>query len=146
MQADRRRWLESITIDREGEAMVRLWVTVCLLLGPALALAGSLNCGMSGTLRYCQYDGRVSRAYVNAYDQIIVYFDTDFGVSVPAQVGFSVSAANAATVSTVAKPDFAKMLYASVLAAQAQDKTITLQMYEVANGLLVADRIWVNNF
>jgi hypothetical protein len=108
------------------------------------AMAGTLNCGVIGSQPYCQYHGRVSRAYVNAYDQILLYFDADFGTAVPGQAGLSVTSGAAAMVSMTVKPEFARMFYASILAAQGQGKTITVQMYAVANGYLQVDRVWVN--
>jgi hypothetical protein len=124
----------------------RSLIAASLLLSPMLAAAGSLNCGVAGTAPYCQYDGRVSRAYVNAYDQILLYFGTDFGTAGPTQVGLAATTGAAAIVSMVAKPEFAKMFYASLLTAQAQGKTITVQMYGVSGGYLQVDRIWVNDY
>ncbi len=107
------------------------------------SLAGSLTCAPYGGSAYCQYDGKVSEAYVNTYGDIHLYFDQSFDVGIPAQVGFSVSSAAVAVVPISENPDFAKMFYATLLSAQARGASVRIQMTSTSGAYLRADRIWV---
>lgn len=118
-------------------------VSLVALGASAFAEAGTLHCAPYGSGGYCEYNGRVREAYVNKFDQVIVYFDESFDVSVPSQAGFTVSNASAAMLTISDNPDFAKMFYASVLSAQARGATVRIQMMSVIHGYLMADRIWV---
>lgn len=105
------------------------------------------TCDENGGSPYCRYIGKVEMAYINDDGQILVYFDTPLDSNLPASVGISgVSRTNAAVFDFDSNPDFAKLLYASVLSAQARDVSINIQMREAYNGYLKIDRIWVNNY
>jgi hypothetical protein len=122
----------------------RLFALLCLMQGFA-AQAGQVQCAPWGTSGYCQYDGRVARAYINAYHEVILYFDTAFSTSIATGVGLpGVSIDNAAKYNMTANPDFGKSLFAALLSAQARGATVSVQMSSVADGYLVIDRIWVN--
>src|SRR5690349_24088188 len=65
------------------------------------AHAAAPHCHPYQSTGYCQYDGKVARAYINAYKQIILYFDTPFSPSRAAAVGLTgVSIDNAAVYNT----------------------------------------------
>lgn len=109
------------------------------------ARADAPNCYPYGATGYCEYHGTVSQAYVNAYNQIIFYFDTPFDPSSAAAVGLTgVSSNNAAIYNTTTNPDFGKALLASMLSAQARGARVRVQMMSVWSGYLVIDRIWVS--
>jgi hypothetical protein len=109
------------------------------------AHASAPNCYPWGAAGYCQYDGRVVRAYINAYNQVILYFDAPVNPANAAAVGLTgVTVDNAAIYNTTANPEFARGLFASMLAAQARGATVTVQMFSVSSGYLVIDKIWVN--
>jgi hypothetical protein len=94
---------------------------------------------------YCQYDGKVRIAYINAYNQIILYFDAAMPQTAPGSAGISgVSIFDSAVYPISENPDFAKALYASLLAAQARGALIQVQMMGTSNGYMKMDRIWVH--
>src|SRR5689334_5047270 len=92
-------------------------IPAIILLGLALspvppAQAAAPHCHPWQSTGYCQYDGKVTRAYINAYKQIILYFDTPFSPSSAASVGLTgVTVDNAAIYNTATDPDFAKSLF-----------------------------------
>lgn len=108
------------------------------------ATAAAPNCHPYNGYGYCQYDGRVREAYINAYNQIILYFDTPASLANVAAVGLAgVTVDNAAIYNMQTNPDFGKALFAALLAAQARGATVSVQMHSVSGGYLVMDRIWV---
>jgi hypothetical protein len=123
---------------------IGIFVAFCALQAVG-AEAGPLQCSTWNGTGYCQYDGKVSRAYINAYKEVILYFDTAFSTSVPTGVGINgVTINNAAKFNMTANPDFGKSLFAALLAAQARGATISVQFNGVVDGYLAIDRIWVN--
>ena len=109
------------------------------------ASAGAPGCYSYNGSGYCQYTGRAYQVYVNSNAEIILYFDTAMPANAPSSVGIAgVSVFGATLFRTSANPDYAKMLYASLLSAQARGATITVQMWGVDNGYMKLDRIWVN--
>jgi hypothetical protein len=114
-----------------------------ILCFAATAQASAPTCSTSGGQGYCQYSGPISAAYVNSSGQILVYFDTPLDLSLPASVGIGGVTIGAACIYPIASnPDYAKMLYASVLAAQARGATVTMQLWGANSGYLICDRIW----
>lgn len=120
---------------------LRILTCVAGMLASTEVFAGSLTCAPHSGGAYCQYDGKVSE--VNTYDVIHVYFDQSFDVSIPAQVGFSVSSASVAVVPISENADFSRMFYASLLSAQARGASVRIQMQSMSGQYLKADRIWV---
>jgi hypothetical protein len=109
------------------------------------AYASAPQCYPYGSTGYCQYDGRVTKVYVNAYNQVILYFDAPVNSANAAAVGMTgVTVESAAIYNINSNLEFAKMLLASLLAAQARGATVTVQMMSVSGGYLEMDRIWVN--
>jgi hypothetical protein len=120
-------------------------VTVGALACHEPASAGPPSCYPWQSSGYCQYDGKVTRAYMNAYNQVILYFDSTFNTSIASAVGLNgVNINNAAMYNMQSNPDFGKSLFAALLAAQARGATVSVQMSSVSEGYLVMDRIWVN--
>jgi hypothetical protein len=115
-----------------------------LSMCPDVASAGAPHCHPWGSSGYCQYDGRVVQAYVNAYHEVILYFDTPLNAADATNVGLAgVTVTNAAIYNTTSNPDFGKSLLAAMLSAQARGARVSVQMSSVLNGYLVVDRIWV---
>jgi hypothetical protein len=111
---------------------------------PMTAAADSFGCYPYSGSWYCQYTGRVQRAYVNSNKEVILYFENAISPSAPANVGASgVTVYAGAMYPGNEDPDFAKMLYASLLAAQARGVAVSIQMHAVHAGYLKMDRIWV---
>ncbi|MEO8016533.1 MAG: hypothetical protein ABI769_01860 [Pseudomonadota bacterium] len=109
------------------------------------AFAAPTHCHPYGASGYCQYDGKVSRVYINAYQQVILYFDSTFNTADATAVGIAgVSINNAAVFNTATNPEFAKALFAAMLTAQARGATVSVQMSSSSSGYLLMDRIWVN--
>lgn len=118
-------------------------LSTSLLSSPASAAAPQCYTYSGGA--YCQYDGKVNRAYINAYGQIILYFDAPMAPNTPGAVGISgVSVNDAAIYPVTENPDFAKALYATLLAAQARGSTVSVQFVSSHSGYLKMDRIWSN--
>lgn len=115
------------------------------VLGSSAASAAAPVCYPYGSSGYCQYQGKVAQAYINAYSEILLYFDTAANPADVTAVGLTgVSNYGAARYHTVANPDFGKALYASLLSAQARGAIVTVQMHSVGGGYLQIDRIWVS--
>ncbi len=93
---------------------------------------------------YCSYIGKVSRIYVNASNQILMYFDTPMDDGAWEVAGISAKHKSAAIIDINSKPEFAKLFYSTALAAQASKRNVQIQMRTVLNGYLVIDRIWLN--
>lgn len=122
---------------------VRNALGAIVLLFAVTAQASAPTCSTSGGQGYCQYSGAISSAYVNSSGQILVYFDTPLDLSLPASVGIGGVTIGAACIYPIASnPDYAKMLYASVLAAQARGSSVTMQLWGTNGGYLICDRIW----
>jgi hypothetical protein len=121
-----------------------------LMLGSALPMqpahAAAPTCHTYSGSGYCQYTGVVQQAYVNSAGLIIIFFDTPFDLSAPASVGIpGVSVSNACAFVIAESPDYAKMLYASALTAQARGTTVSMQLWGTTQGYLRCDRILVNS-
>jgi hypothetical protein len=77
---------------------------------------------------------------------MLVYLDKGFDVSLPSSVGLSgVTQGGEFGYYVSTDPDFAKMLYSTLLTAQAQGKNIDITAKSVNNGYLMIDRIWLAN-
>ena len=109
------------------------------------ASAGAPGCYSYNGAGYCQYTGRAYQVYINSNGEIILYFDTAMPASAPASVGITgVTVYGAALYRLSDNPDYGKLLYASLLSAQARGATITVQLWGVNGGYMKLDRIWVN--
>jgi hypothetical protein len=98
----------------------------------------------SGGAPFCSYQGKVTKAYINDQGMVLLYFDQNMDSSAPGSVGISGVSRNFAAAYPVAEdPEFAHMLYASMLSAQAAGKRVTIQMRDTYGGYLKIDRIWV---
>lgn len=119
-------------------------IAVLASLGSSPAMASAPGCYTYSGQGYCQYTGRASQVYVNSNGEIILYFDTPMPASAPASVGITgVSVLNAALYRLSDNPDYGKLLYASLLSAQARGATIQVQLWGVNGGYMKLDRIWV---
>jgi hypothetical protein len=128
------------------KTMLRIAILIILATAVDVAWAGEPVCRFTNSDRaFCQYTGKVSRAYVNDGGMILLYFDTALDPAFLSEVGFAstTSTAAAAFFRNSDNADFANALYSSMLTAQARDTTVTVQMYTVRGGYLVIDRIWV---
>jgi hypothetical protein len=106
--------------------------------------AAAPHCHVYGSGGYCQYDGRVREAYINAYDEVLLFFDTPVDPAHAASVGMSgITVTTAAKYNMSGNKDFGKSLFAAMLAAQARGAVVSVQMHSVAGGWLIMDRIWV---
>lgn len=122
------------------------WVPTCIavftLASPANA--SPPTCNVSQGTPYCAYTGRVARAYINASNIILLYFDSTFDLSRPVEVGYEgVTSATAAAIRLSDNPDFAKSVYSTMLTAQARGATVTVQMRGLVGGYAKIDRIWI---
>lgn len=93
---------------------------------------------------YCQYNGKVSKIYVNSGGIILLYFENPTTVAEAQLAGFTISATNAAAYQMSTNIEFAKMLYATALAAQTSGREISIQMHGVEAGYLKISRIWLD--
>lgn len=124
--------------------VIILFLFVACLAASPNAVAGAPTCQFSGSSPYCQYTGKVTRVYINQWNTILLYFDTPMDLTQPANVGFEgITSANAAAYPLSDNPDFGKLLYASILSAQARGAKIIVQMRNRHGGYLRIDRIWV---
>ena len=126
-------------------AIAALSLTVATsFFGAPKAHAAAPVCYPYGGAGYCQYTGKVVKAYVNAYDQILLYFDAPVDLNHAVSVGLTgASVSVAAIYNMAANKDFGKMLYATLLAAQSRGANVEVQMHSVSGGYLAIDRIWI---
>lgn len=116
-----------------------------ILTPVSIAEAGAPACYTYGSAGYCQYDGLVARAYINSGNFLLIYFDAPLNLSSVASVGITgVTQADACGFPITENPDYAKMLFAAALAAQARGATVSLQLWGSASGYIRCDRIWTN--
>ena len=66
-----------------------LMLSSLFLFGSGSAQAAAPACYTYSGQGYCQYTGKVSRAYVNSSGNIILYFDTAMSASAPGSVGIT---------------------------------------------------------
>lgn len=123
--------------------MKRILILVTLLFGCFSAVAATPVCHSSYN-GYCQYDGKVRRIYINAGGMILVYFDSTMDVAEGGVAGISLSSGSATAVSLSENPEFAKLFYATALAAQASKRPVQIQMRGTLSGYMKADRIWLS--
>lgn len=91
---------------------------------------------------YCKYEGKVSKVYVNKHNQILMCFEQPIPLAEAEVAGYTISQGAAAIFKITENPDFAKMLYSTILAAKSQDRSVIIQMRGVTSGYLTIDRIW----
>ncbi len=119
-------------------------VALAMLVPRSTAFANAPACYTYNGNGYCQYDGVISRAYVNSGNLILIYFDSPVTQSSLSAVGITgVSVYDACAYHTVENPEFAKMFFAAALAAQARGATVSIQLWGSVAGYLKCDRIWV---
>jgi hypothetical protein len=109
------------------------------------AQASAPTCHSYSGSGYCEYNGVVQQAYVNSSGFIIVYFDTAFDLSAASSAGIpGVTVSNACGFQVSDNAEYAKMLYATALSAQARGATVSIQLWGTTQGYLKCDRIWIN--
>ncbi len=106
--------------------------------------AATPTCHVHSGGNFCQYNGSVDRLYVNSGNMILMYFDSAVDVSVPQGVGINATTGVATAISITDSPEFAKMFYSTVLAAQASKREVSIQMRGTKSGYLKVDRIWLS--
>lgn len=92
---------------------------------------------------YCQYDGKVSRIYVNSGNLILLYFDEAMDPAAGSEANMSLTTGVAAAVRITDNPEFAKLFYSTALAAQASQRNVQIQMRGTISGYMKVDRIWL---
>jgi len=117
---------------------------ICLMtILPSLGYSAEPTCQTYNENNYCSYSGKVQRIYVNASNQILIYFDQPLSLEVASTFGYEITYGGAAIFPIDDKPEFAKMFYSTALTAQASGRNISIQMRSVLNGYMKFDRIWL---
>jgi hypothetical protein len=120
-------------------------VAVMGSLASGTASAGAPACYPYNGTGYCQYNGKATRIYINSGGEILLYFDTVMPAGAPSSAGISGVSNFSATIFPMAQsPDYAKAMYATLLAAQARGATIEVQMWGTHGGYMKLDRVWIN--
>jgi hypothetical protein len=136
--------VKSIEVRLRVPFMALCGILVGTLLQNA-SYAAAPNCAVFNGQGYCQYNGRVAQAYINSSNMILLVFDTPAVPASVSAVGITgVSDYSAAAFHILENPDYAKALYATLLAAQARGATISVQLWGTYAGYLKMDRIWIN--
>lgn len=119
-------------------------VSLCFFHNFATAATPTCTSSSGG---FCSYSGKVKSLYVNAGNQILLYFDVPASLSALADSGYdavsTMTRPEAGIVRITTNPEFAKLFYSTALAAQASGRDVSLQMRETYNGYLIIDRIWL---
>jgi hypothetical protein len=114
------------------------------ILASTDASADAPTCDTYNGQGYCQYLGRVKELYLNSGGEILMYFDTPMPSTAPTSVGISGVSNHSATIYRLSdSPDYAKAMYASLLATQARGGRVLVQMWGTYAGYMKLDRIWV---
>jgi hypothetical protein len=125
--------------------MIAALAAVLVWQAPGDAIASAPACYTYNGSGYCQYQGKVAQAYMNAYNEILLYFDTPANPSDVANVGITgVTNYGAARFLITNNPEFGKALMAALLSAQARGATITVQLWGTGAGYMTIDRFWVS--
>jgi len=120
--------------------------TVVALLPQTAAIASAPACYTYGGSGYCEYTGSVAKAYINSNGELLIYFDTPVDPASVSGVGITgVTNFTACAFPVTQNPDYAKMLFAAALSAQARQTSVTLQLWGTYAGYLKCDRIWSNS-
>jgi hypothetical protein len=124
--------------------ILSIFVAILGATAPLPSQAGAPVCHSSSG-GYCQYTGKVKQIYVNAGNTILMYFDTPINLEQAASAGFTnVTQRTAGAIYISKSPEFAKMFYATALAAQASGRNVTVQL-RGNGGYLEIDRIWLSD-
>lgn len=91
---------------------------------------------------YCSYEGKVKRVYVRSDNLMLMYFENSIPVENATVAGLSINSGVAGAYKINENPDFAKMLYSTLLAAVSQDRIVSIQLRGTQAGYLKIDRIW----
>ena len=119
---------------------------ILLMLGaliPSLGVAAEPYCSEHSSGPYCSYVGKVKKLYINDQGLILMYFDTSLNVSKARSLGMNISKSTAAAYRMSDNPEFAKMLYSTLLTAQSSGRQVEMQMREKSSSYLIIDRIWI---
>jgi hypothetical protein len=117
---------------------------IVFLLGAISPNAGAAAPQCFPTDGYCKYTGRVTRAFINASNEILLYFDTPLNLADASAAGITgVTNPHAAIYNMTGNKDFGKSLFAALLAAQARGGQVTVYMLSANAGYLMMDRIFV---
>lgn len=115
---------------------------ITMLFTCVFANAGAPTCNTASG-GYCSYLGEVKSIYVNKSNHILIYFDTVAASGFADSVASGVTQQSAAILPIDEKPEFAKLFYATALAAQASGRNISIQMRDSLGGYMKIDRIWL---
>jgi len=116
---------------------------MCALLLSSNVQAATPTCH-SAYGGYCQYSGIVKRIYINSGNIILIYFENAINISEAETAGLTITNGAAAAFRVSNNPDFAKMFYSTVLAAQASGRKVVIQMRGIESGYLAFDRVWLD--
>ncbi len=122
--------------------MKYLGLVLAILLSSNAALAAKPTCSVASS-GYCQYIGPVRQVYVNSGNLILLTFDVGIDPADAAIAGFTPSRGDAAAYPVDENPEFGKLLYSTMLTAQASKRQVTIQMRGTSSGYLKIDRIWM---
>lgn len=117
---------------------------IVFFLGFFQLLWAEFNCGKDASGPYCHWTGTISQVYLYDGLTILLYVNETFNPKMADAVGLSVSSGSALTYSMKENIEFGKLLYATMLSAQARNKTVKIES-GVSNGTyLVIRKIWSN--
>jgi hypothetical protein len=122
--------------------MLKILLLVTMLFTGVFANADAPTCHTAHG-GYCSYLGQVKSIYVNKSNHILIYFDTVAAAGFADAVATEVTQRSAAILPIDEKPEFAKLFYATALAAQASGRPISMQMRNSLSGYMKIDRIWL---
>lgn len=120
-----------------------LLFAIALTMVPQSAMAQTFTCSGSGP--HCQYTGKISRAYINEDNLMLIYFEQPFDIALPAAVGIlGVSRGDAGSYLTTNNHSYSEFLYSTALTALAADKTVVVQFFVAQSGYLRVNKIWID--
>lgn len=119
--------------------LITCFVITSIFSGAALAAKPGCSSEDGG---YCSYTGKVKRVYITSRGFILMYFEERLDPAAAQSAGYTITNDFAASYKVSEDPDFAKMLYSTLLAATSQDRKVSIQMRGTYWGYMKIDRIW----
>ena len=144
---------QSQNVQNATPSPILRWVALALLallLPTSSVFAASFTCSENVNGSYCVYTGPVKMVYVNDSDLVLLYWDdsiTQYQVQSQTNlVGLSQGMSNwqGGGASLYEEPEFANLLYATLLTAYVGELEVTVQMRSHIGGYLEVDRIWMS--
>jgi len=101
---------------------MRIILAITAILYSFSSFAAQPICNTHASGNYCTYTGIVSKVYVNSSNMILMYFEQPVDINTANSFGMNIVHGEAAAFLIDNNPEFAKLSYSTILAAQASNR------------------------